>query len=208
MSGEAPADEAPRVDPSARLVDARIGRFCAVGARTELLEADLGDYSYVAADGLIHYAAIDSFVSIAAQVCINPGQHPTWRAAQHHFQYRSERYGLGADDEDFFAWRRGQPVTLGPDVWVGHGAVIMGKVTVGTGAAVGAGAVVTHDVPDYTIVVGVPARPLRQRFPPAVQAALKRIAWWRWPHARLASALDDFRALSAEQFAHRYDPGL
>lgn len=206
MSARATASAAPRVDPSARLADAYLGRYCAVGARTELLETRLGDYSYVAADSVVHYAEVDAFVSIAAQVCINPGQHPTGRASQHHFQYRSARYGLGADDGAFFAWRRGRPVSVGPDAWIGHGAVVMGGVTVGAGAVIGAGAVVTRDVADYTIVAGVPARALRQRFPPEVQAALQRIAWWRWPHAALEAALADFRELTAEQFARRYDP--
>ncbi len=69
-------------------------------------------------------------------------------------------------------------VTVGHDAWIGHGALLMPGVTVGTGAVIGAGAVVTRDVEPYTVVVGVPARPLRRRFGPEVAEALLAIAWW------------------------------
>lgn len=194
-----------RIDATALVRDTRIGAYCDVGARTRLAESVLGDYSYVVEDCDIIYTAIARFVSIAAGVRINPGQHPAHRASQHHFQYRSGRYGLGEDDDAFFEGRRRQRVAIGPDAWIGHGSVIMGGVRVGTGAVIGAGAVVTRDVADYTVVAGVPARPLRERFPAAVQSALKRIAWWNWSHEQLRAALPDFRGLSAEAFCERYD---
>ena len=69
---------------------------------------------------------------------------------------------------------------------------------------IGAGAVVTHDVAPYTIVVGVPARPLKPRFAEGVGPRMDALAWWDWPHATLRAALDDFRALSAEAFLDKY----
>ena len=88
------------------------------------------------------------------------------RVTQHHMTYRRVQYGFGeTDDDDFFDWRRDHKVTVGHDVWIGHGAILLPGVTVGTGAVIGAGAVVTKDVEPYTIAVGVPARPLRRRFP-------------------------------------------
>ena len=97
---------------------------------------------------------------------INPGNHPLWRAALHHFTYRSRSYDLHPeDDREFFDWRRAHPVVLGDDVWIGHGAILLPGVKIGTGAVVGAGAVVTKDVPPFTIVAGVPAKTLRRRVP-------------------------------------------
>jgi carbonic anhydrase/acetyltransferase-like protein (isoleucine patch superfamily) len=95
-------------------------------------------------------------------------------------------------------------VTLGHDVWIGHGATLLAGVSVGTGAVVGAGAVVSKDVAPFTIVAGVPARPLRERFPKAVQDGLLQLAWWDWEHDRLAGALEDFRTLDAYAFVEKH----
>lgn len=196
----------PLIHPTAEVRDCTFGRFCEVGERTRMVETVMGDYSYVVNDSDLIYTTVGKFANIAAQVRINPGQHPMQRASQHHFLYRSRMYGLGEDDEAFFDWRRSSPVEIGHDAWIGHGVVIKGGVRIGIGSIVGSGAVVTHDVPDYTIVTGLPATPLRERFPIAVRDALKRIAWWDWDHAQLAAALTDFRTLSAEDFCRKYDP--
>lgn len=198
--------DAPDIDVTARIRDTSFGRFNEVGPRTRIAESSLGDYAYVGNDCDIIYTSIGAFCSIAAQVRINPGNHPLQRVALNHFTYRSSAYGLGPDEADFFQWRRGKPVTLGPDVWIGHGAIILPGVTIGIGAAIGAGAVVTKDVPDFAIVVGNPGRVLRYRFTPEEQAALKRIAWWDWTDDRLSSALPDIRVLSAAEFCAKYDP--
>lgn len=196
----------PTLDPSASVVRSELGPWTEVGPRTRLLEMSLGAYSYVMADCQIERSSVGRFCSIASQVRIGPGNHPTWRPAQHHFSYRSSQYGLGADDTAFFDWRRSSPVTLGHDVWIGHGAVVLAGVRVGTGAVIGAGAVVTRDVPAYMMVAGVPATPIRRRFPEDLQLSLMRIAWWDWSREQLQAALDDFRNLDIRSFVAKYDP--
>jgi hypothetical protein len=195
----------PTVHPTASIRESRLGRYTEVGARTSILETDFGDYSYIVHDGSIVYASVGKFCSIAAFARINPGNHATWRASQHHFTYRSRQYGVDlGDDTEFFQWRRDHHVTIGNDVWIGHGAVIMPGVTIGDGAVVGSSAVVTKDVAPYTIVAGVPAKPIKQRFPEALAERMQALAWWDWDHEKLGQTLPDMRALSAEAFVEKY----
>lgn len=197
--------ERPTIHDSARVIDCRLGCYTEVGARTSLLETTLDDYSYIVNDGDVAYATIGRFCSIAAQVRINPGNHPSWRASQAHFTYRANAYWPDeADEAAFFDWRRSHPVTIGHDVWIGHGAVVLPGRDIGTGAILGAGAIVTKDVAPYTIVVGNPARPLKRRFDERTAERLQALAWWDWDHERLRRALPDFRALSVEAFLHRH----
>ena len=83
------------------------------------------------------------------------------------------------------AWDNKGDIVIGSDVWIGYEAVVMQGVTIGDGAIIGARAVVTHDVPPYTIVGGVPAKPIRKRFSDKVIAQLLRLRWWDWPKDRI-----------------------
>lgn len=71
-------------------------------------------------------------------------------------------------------------MVVGHDVWIGHSATILPDVSVGNGTVIGAGTVVTRDVTPYTIVAGIPARPIRRRFSEEVAEMLESVAWWEW----------------------------
>jgi carbonic anhydrase/acetyltransferase-like protein (isoleucine patch superfamily) len=96
-------------------------------------------------------------------------------------------------------------VTIGHDVWIGHGAVIMPGLHIGNGAVVGANAVVTHDMAPYTVAAGVPAKPLRPRFAADIAARIERLAWWDWPVETLARAVPDMQAMPIETFLDRWE---
>ncbi len=196
----------PIIHATAWVRHSRLGAYTEVGPRTSLLETTMGGYSYVVNDGEVAYAAIGKFCSIAAQVRLNPGNHPMWRASESNFTYRASAYWPGQEEDEaaFFDWRRSTPVALAHDVWIGHGVVVLPGRNVGTGAVVGAGAVVTRDVPPYAVAVGNPARVVRPRFAPPLAERLLALAWWDWSHERLRQALPDFRALPVEAFLEKH----
>ena len=199
------SEHLPKIHETADINDCRLGRYVEIAQRSRLGEVELGDYSYVMEDCALWGATIGKFVNIASMVRLNATNHPVERATLHHFTYRAGDYFDGAQDEaEFFAARRARRVTIGHDVWIGHGATVLPGVTVGNGAVIGAGAVVSHDVASYTIVGGVPARLIRERFPRATAQAMERLAWWDWAHERLFAALEDFRTLTGEAFVERY----
>ncbi|MFP4070980.1 MAG: DapH/DapD/GlmU-related protein [Desulfovibrionales bacterium] len=197
---------APHVHPTAQIIETSLGSWTEVGRNTLIQESTINDYTYIMHDCHVLYSTVGKFGSIANQVRLNPGNHPMWRASQHHFTYRSARFGFAPDEETFFEWRRSFGVEIGHDVWIGHAAVVLPGVRIGTGAVIGAGAVVTRDVPPYTITGGVPARPIRKRFPENIQEKLLALAWWDWEHERIKEALEDFRTLDAETFVEKHHP--
>ena len=87
------------------------------------------------------------------------------------------------------AWDNRGDIVIGNDVWIGYEAVILSGVRIGDGAIVAARAVVTKDVESYTIVGGVPAKPIRKRFDPDTIQRLEQLRWWDWPREKLRQLL-------------------
>jgi phosphonate metabolism protein (transferase hexapeptide repeat family) len=198
--------EAGIVHAGSTVVASALGRYTEVGEGSRLDGVELGDYSYC--DRLCDLAntTVGRFSNIASFVRIGATDHPLDKASLHHFLYRSEKYWPDeTDDADWFARRRARRAVIGHDTWIGHGAQVKPEVTVGDGAVVASGAIVTKDVPAYAIVAGVPARIVRMRQPPEIAARLARLAWWDWDHDTLRARLPDFRSLPAEEFLARYE---
>jgi len=196
----------PRIHPTAELKSSRLGRYVAVGERVILREVAVGDFSYFERHAEAIYTTIGKFCSIAANSRLNALEHPIERITQHKVSYRTNEYFrfLGVDEE-FRLRRQSKQVTLGNDVWIGHGAVVMPGVSIGNGAVVGANAVVTRDVAAYDIVAGTPAVRLRARFEPEIAARIEALAWWDWPLDRLADAIPDMQTLPIEAFLDRWE---
>ena len=125
---------------------------------------------------------IGKFCSIAcgAKFLFASANHTQTSVSTYPFPIFFEEWDLDIGDVTS-AWDHKGDIVIGNDVWIGYEAVIMAGVTIGDGAIIGARAVVTKDVPPYTIVGGVPARDIRRRFSDDVIARLLELKWWDWP---------------------------
>lgn len=186
--------------------DCTFGRFVEIGRGSRIAHSHIGDYSYCDRFADIANARVGLFSNIAAHARIGATDHPMEKASLHHFHYRSPDYWDDAEpDHAWFAHRQNRLAHIGHDTWIGAMAMVMPEVTLGHGAVVAAGAVVTKDVPPYWIVAGVPAKPIRRRLPERTADRLLRLEWWGWPHDTLRARLEDFRSLPAEDFLDRYE---
>ena len=84
-----------------------------------------------------------------------------------------------------------EKITIGSDVWIGRNAVLLGNITIGDGAIIGAFSVVAKDVPPYAVVVGNPAQIKRYRFEPEQIEKLLQIKWWEWSDDRVEEEKND-----------------
>ena len=148
---------------------------------------------------------IGRFCSIAcgAKFLFTSGNHSLRSLATYTFPIFFDEWGLDAKNiRD--AWDNKGDTVIGNDVWIGYEAVILSGVTVGDGAVIGTRAVVTKDVPPYTIVGGAPAKPIRRRFDDETAARLQALRWWDWDEERIRRAIPaiqsgDLAALEALQ---------
>lgn len=156
---------------------------------------EVGRYSYgpiLEPMVLPHGSRVGTYCSVGRDLIISRRDHPTERPALHPFFYDAR---LGVVAHDTIPAERDNPLVVGNDVWIGDRVTVLaGCRTIGNGAVIAAGAVVTKDVAPYTIVAGVPARVLRQRFDDAQIARIEATRWWERDIADLATnpPLPDF----------------
>jgi len=134
----------------------------------------IGDYSYIEPYTSVISANIGKFCSIGKCCQIGPWKHPT-----DYISTSPEILRKILKCPDLYS-DLPQRAEIGNDVWIGSNSVIMGGVKIGNGAVIGAGAVVTKDVPDYAIAAGVPAKVIRYRFEEEVIKQLNALCWWDW----------------------------
>lgn len=143
---------------------------------------------------------IGKFCSIAcgAKFLFNSANHTLASLSSYPFPIFFEEWGLDIQDITS-AWDNKGDILVGNDVWLGYESVVLAGVTIGDGAIVGARALVTKDVPPYTIVGGVPARPIRKRFDDSTIDALLRLRWWDWPIQKIRANLPAIQAGRLDQ---------
>ncbi len=143
---------------------------------------------------------IGKFCSIAcgAKFLFNSANHTMTSLSTYTFPLFYEEWGL-EKEKVAEAWDNKGNIVIGNDVWIGYEAVILSGVTIGDGAVIGSRAVVTRDVPPYTIVGGVPARTIRRRFDEQTIEKLLGLKWWHWPEERIKGRIAAIQSGRIEQ---------
>lgn len=162
-----------------RVADSVLDEHTALQRNNMVYSSRIGRYSYTGRNTTIWHADIGAFCSISWNVSIGGANHDYDRLTTHSFLY-SRDFGLMPEDAQGYE-RFSAPCIVEHDVWIAANACICRGVTVGTGAVVAAGSVVTHDVEPYTIVAGVPAKPIKKRFSEEIIWRLLVTEWWTLP---------------------------
>ncbi len=161
-----------------RVFNSKFGENVALQRNAMVYSTDIGRYTYTGKNFTSWHSKIGTFCSISWNVSIGGANHDYNRVTTHSFLY-SKDYGFFDDEPGYDRFT--DECIIGNDVWIAANACICRGVTVGDGAVIAAGAVVTHDVEPYTIVGGVPAKPIKKRFSDEVIQLLLKSKWWELP---------------------------
>lgn len=159
--------------------DTVLGESTRVHEGSIINHSRIGDYTYVSRNALIQNTTIGNYCSISHELICGLGAHPLDMFSTSPLFYRAKNdFGIKVVDKnsDFVEYK---PIIIGNDVWIGARVIIMDGVSVGDGAVIAAGAVVTHDVPDYAVVGGVPAKVIRYRNSEEKTQSYKATQWWK-----------------------------
>lgn len=141
---------------------------------------------------------VGKFTSIASGVCMYTRNHPYWKPSTSPLFYNAQFIGGGVLNNDIVPYGK---LTIGNDVWIGQYAVILPSCKhIGDGSVIGAGSIVTKDIPDYAVVAGNPAKVIKYRYTEAQIQQIKATHWWDWDVEFLeknVSALSDLESLLA-----------
>ena len=199
-----------RLNPGAKIFKTKVQGPLFLNRNSQLgPDATVGKYSGMNENCFFARGSMGAFCAVGARTAINPFNHPTDWLSINEFQYHPASFDWVEEYRDFKRLNRTpdmfESVTIGNDVWTGHNVNIMGGVSVGDGAVIGAGSVVTRDVPPYAIAVGVPAAVKRLRFPEKTIERLLQSRWWELelsdlsglPFRDVERCLDSIEAMKA-----------
>lgn len=172
-----------RLNPGARIIQSRLLGPAFLNRLSQLgPEVVFGKYSGMNENCFVARATVGAYCAFGARTAINPFNHPTDWLSINEFQYHPNSFDWVPEYREFDRLERTpdmfEHVTIGNDVWTGHNVNILPGISVGDGAVIGAGSVVTKDVPPYAIVAGVPAQIRRMRFAERTIERLLRLKWW------------------------------
>ncbi len=169
--------------------NSEISGKAAIGNGTQIVDSVVGRYTYIYESRVVN-AEIGSFCSIAPNCTIGGARHSIeWVSTSPVFNNGRNVMHKNFSGNTYEYYSR---AVIGNDVWIGSQCLIKGGVSIGDGAVVGMGSVVTHDISPYEIWAGNPAKFLRKRFSDEITAELLKIKWWTWDEEKIAKYADLF----------------
>lgn len=177
---------------SSRIEYSDVSPKAKINGHCKVFRSTIGDYTYVGDHQRLVYANIGKFCSIAGGGAIGMGAHTLNNLSTSPI-FTAKHNGVGISWTDQQPTDEFREINIGNDVWIGARAMVMGGITIGDGAVVGAGAIVTKDIPPYAIVGGVPARIIRYRFSEDIIAKLLELKWWDMPDEVLKEHISLFQ---------------
>ena len=167
-----------------------------LGKNTYLSNTSLGFASYIGKAGEFSNCIIGRFCSIGGNVRVVSATHPLDSIVSSYPSFYSIKFNVSFVKSSKFIEHlitdKGYECEIGNDVWIGDDVLIKGGVTIGDGAVVGMGSIILHDIPPYTIVAGIPAKPIRQRFNDDIVSKLLVIKWWNKPLKWIINHAEEF----------------
>lgn len=160
------------------LRNCKIDKTAKVGTGSNCINVEMGRYSYMGKNNSVCNTKIGSFCSIASYCAIGGGEHSVNALSTSPVFF--EGHNIFNKNFAHLSVNERKPVIIQNDVWIGEKVFVKDGITIANGAIVGAHSVVTHDVPPYAIVAGVPARIIRYRFKNIIIRELLESQWWNY----------------------------
>lgn len=170
-----------RIFPGATMdKQSTLGKHNVLFEDVTVLKSVIGDHTYIQKNSIVSDAEVGKFCSIAMGVSVGLPQHSISMVSSHPaFYLKHTPLAKTYSDQDVFI--ASQKTIIGHDVWIGQNSIIMNGLRVGSGAVIGAGSVVTRDVPPYAVIGGAPARIIKFRFEEKIRHDLLGCMWWDMP---------------------------
>lgn len=192
-----------------RCINSVIGGYCCIGDDCDIVSSTMrekselgrrnlvrnsiiGRGSYTGTNSIIKNAEIGKYCCIGWNVSIGGGNHNYQNVSMYTDYWYKRTFGIDSSQLTGIN-ETTENVKIGNDVWIGAGANILNGVEIGDGCVIAAGAVVTKDIPPYSVVIGVPGKVIKKRFDETIISLLLKLEWWDWTEEQIVENIEFLR---------------